>query len=139
MVDLPKVPVRLHSRSGVALVTLLFILMGAAFLTQVVPYRQILDSQRQVETARDQLASLEADNEVLAADVAALNTPEEIEKLARDKLGYVREGEVAYVVLDPPGAQTPQATASELPELPDKTWVDRVWDFLSGSDLNSTG
>ena len=60
MVDLPKVSMRMRSRSGVALVTLLFILMGAAFLTQVVPYRQILDSRRQVEAARAQLASLEA-------------------------------------------------------------------------------
>jgi len=139
MVDLPKVPVRMRSRSGVALVTLLFILMGAAFLTQVVPYRQILDSQRQVESARDQLASLEAQNEVLAADVEALNTPEEIERLARDKLGYVREGEVAYVVLDPPGAQAAQPAASDVPELSDKTWVDHIWDFITGGDLDSTG
>ncbi len=129
----------MRSRSGVALVTLLFILMGAAFLTQVVPYRQILDSRRQVETAREQLATLEVENEVLAADVAALNTPEEIERLARDKLGYVREGELAYVVLDPPGAQKARPAESELPELPDKTWVDRVWDFITGDDLNSTG
>ncbi|HLF44192.1 MAG TPA: septum formation initiator family protein [Acidimicrobiia bacterium] len=139
MVDLPKVPLRMRSRSGVALVTLLFILMGAAFLTQVVPYRQILDSRRQVEASRDQLASLEAQNEVLTADVEALNTPEEIERLARDKLGYVREGEVAYVVLDPPGAQAVQPEVSQLPELPDKTWVDHIWDFITGGDLDSIG
>ncbi|MEX2251750.1 MAG: septum formation initiator family protein [Acidimicrobiia bacterium] len=139
MVDLPKVPVSMRSRPGVALVTLLFILMGAAFLTQVVPYRQILDSRRQVEAARDQLASLEAENEVLSADADALKTPEEVERLARDKLGYVREGEVAYVVLDPPGAQASQPLAPELPELPEQTWVDRVWDFLTGGDLDSTG
>ncbi|MEX1125729.1 MAG: septum formation initiator family protein [Acidimicrobiia bacterium] len=139
MVDLPKVPVSMRSRPGVALVTLLFILMGAAFLTQVVPYRQILDSRRQVEAARDQLASLEAENEVLSADADALKTPEEVERLARDKLGYVREGEVAYVVLDPPGAQASQPVASKLPELPEQTWVDRVWDFLTGGDLDSTG
>jgi cell division protein FtsB len=129
----------MRSRSGVALVTLLFILMGAAFLTQVVPYRQILDSRRQVEAARDDLASLEAQNEVLAADVDALNTPEEIERLARDKLGYVREGETAYVVLDPPGARAVQPEVSQPPELSDKTWVDHIWDFITGGDLDSTG
>jgi cell division protein FtsB len=130
---------RMRSRSGVALVTLLFILMGAAFLTQVVPYRQILDSRRQVEAARAQLASLEAQNEVLAADVEALNTPEEIERLARDKLGYVREGEVAYVVLDPPGAETTGAPVPEAPQPPERTWVDHIWDFITGSDLDLTG
>jgi cell division protein FtsB len=129
----------MRRRSGVALVTLLFILMGAAFLTQVVPYRQILDSRRQVEAARDDLASLEAQNEVLAADVDALNTPEEIERLARDKLGYVREGETAYVVLDPPGARAVQPEVSQPPELSDKTWVDHIWDFITGGDLDSTG
>ena len=139
MVDLPKVPVRMRSRSGVALVTLLFILMGAAFLTQVVPYRQILDSQRQVEAAREQLSTLESQNEVLSADVEALNTPEEVERLAREKLGYVREGEVAYVVLDPPGAETEKTTVSVLPPPPDRTWVDRVWDFITGEDLHSSG
>ena len=34
----------LFRRPGAALATLLFLVMGAAFLTQVVPYRQILDS-----------------------------------------------------------------------------------------------
>jgi cell division protein FtsB len=130
---------KMRSRSGVALVTLLFILMGAAFLTQVVPYRQILDSQRQVEAARAQLAALESENEVLSADVEALNTPEEIERLARDKLGYVREGEVAYVVLDPPGAHTEELATDEVPAAQDKSWVDHVWAFITGSDLDSTG
>ena len=139
MDDFPQVTMRMRSRSGVALVTLLFILMGAAFLTQVVPYRQILDSRRQVETARQQLASLEAQNEILATDVEALNTPEEIERLARDKLGYVREGEVAYVVLDPPGAERAPTGESEPLEPPDRTWVDHIWDFVTGSDLDSTG
>ncbi len=130
---------RLKHRSGVALVTLLFILMGAAFLTQVVPYRQILDSRNQVQTAREQLAALESENEVLSADVASLNTPEEIERLAREKLGYVREGEVAYVVLDPPGAE---ATVEPVPTSEDssnRTWVEEIWDFITGSDLDSPG
>ena len=115
MVDLPEVPMKMRSRSGVALVTLLFILMGAAFLTQVVPYRQILDSQRQVDAAQEQLASLEAENEVLSAMSTPSTRPRRSRRLARDKLGYVREGEVAYVVLDPPGADTaPPLPASSL-------------------------
>ena len=74
-------------RPGVALVTLLFLLLGAAFIAQVVPYQQIIDSQRQVTAAQERLATLEADNAALQADAAALNTDEEIEKLAREKLG----------------------------------------------------
>ncbi len=124
-------------RPGAVLATLLFLVMGAAFLTQVVPYRQILDSQRQVNSARAQLAALEEDNEVLAADIAALQTDEEVEKLAREKLGYVRPGETAYIVLDPPGEATrpqPQTDNLVIPEK--RTWVDVLWDFVSGGDEN---
>jgi cell division protein FtsB len=116
--------------------TLLILVLGAAFLTQVVPYRQIVDSQRQVNEARATLAALEAENALLQADVVALDTEAEIEKLAREKLGYVRPGEVAYVVLDPPGT-VEEPRPEPLPEPEDKTWVDRIWEFLTGADLGS--
>jgi cell division protein FtsL len=122
-------------RPGVALVTLLFLLLGAAFLTQVVPYRQILDSQQQVTEAQARLTQLEDENTALQADVDALNTEAEIEKLAREKLGYVRPGETAFVVLDPPGSGQPVEEAEEPLVADDRTWVERIWDFVSGGDL----
>lgn len=122
-------------RPGMLIVTLLFLLIGAAFLTQLVPYQQILESKRQVETARADLNALEEENALLQADVEALQTDAEIEKLAREKLGYVRPGERAYVVLDPPGAEDDVAPDSSLAEIPEEqTWVDRVWDFITGAD-----
>ena len=125
-------------RPGAAITTLLFLLMGAAFLTQVVPTRQILDSQRQVNASRAQLAELTADNIRLEADVAALGTGAEIEKLAREKLGYVRPGETAYVVLDPPEGDRAPVSSPGLTELPERqTWVDQLWNFLTGADLES--
>ena len=127
--------VTLLRRPGALISTLLILLMGAAFLTQVVPYAQIVDSNHQVAEAEAQLAELETENAHLTADIEALQTDAEIEKLAREKLGYVRPGEIAYVVLDPPG--TPEDTASTTPDETetDKTWVDRVWEFISGEDL----
>lgn len=123
-------------RPGVLTATLLILLMGAAFVTQVVPYKQIVDSRRQVATAQAQLAELQADNATLQSDVDALQTPSEIEKLAREKLGYVRPGETAYVVLDPPGT-TDNESEPETPAEPveEKTWVDHVWEFVTGADL----
>lgn len=132
------VAVSLLRRPGVALVTLLFLLLGAAFLTQVVPYRQIIDSQRQVAAAQERLATLEKENEVLQAEVEALGSEEEIEKLAREKLGYVRPGETGYVVLDPPDSGTTTAEVEE-PHDEDRTWVDAIWEFLSGQDLGRSG
>jgi cell division protein FtsB len=126
-------------RPGIALVTLLFLLLGAAFLTQVVPYRQILDSRRQVATAQERLADLQKQNAALQADAEALNTDEEVEKLAREKLGYVRPGETAYVVLDPPGADDEAPAADEVEAQPELTWVDRLWEFVTGEDLEPGG
>lgn len=123
-------------RPGAALATLLILLMGAAFLTQVVPYRQIVDTQRQVAAARAELAALESENAELSADVSALQTDQEIEKLAREKLGYVRPGETAYVVLDPPGAEETEPVVAPAPP-EDRTWVETVWEFLTGADLSS--
>lgn len=124
----------LLKRPGAAIATLLIILMGAAFLTQVVPYRQIIDTQRQVAAARANLADLEAENADLQADVQALQTDAEIERLAREKLGYVRPGETAYVVLDPPGTEETPAAVTPEPEPVEKTWVDELWEFVSGAD-----
>ncbi len=125
-------------RPGLLVVTLLFLLIGAAFLTQLVPYQQILDSQRQVNAAKAQLSALEEENELLQADVDALHTDAEVEKLAREKLGYVRPGEKAYIVLDPPGTDGKPPPATNLDAFPEeKTWVDKVWDFLTGADQAS--
>lgn len=123
-------------RPGVAAVTVLFLLMGAAFLTQVVPYRQIVETQRQVATARAELAALESANAELQADVAALQTDAEIERLAREKLGYVRPGETAYVVLDPPGTEDVERAEPAPPPL-ERTWVEKLWEFITGADLRS--
>lgn len=122
-------------RPGIAILTLLILLMGAAFLTQVVPYGQIVESGRQVDDARARLAQLTAENEALQADVEALSTDAEIERLAREKLGYVRPGETAYVVLDPPGTPEEVQEQAPAPAVEEKTWVDRVWEFLTGADL----
>lgn len=124
-------------RPGAAIATLLILLTGAVFLTQLVPYGQIIDSRQAVADARTQLAGLETENAALQADVDALQTDAEIEKLAREKLGYVRPGETAYVVLDPPGTPDEVEEAPAPAAVVEKTWVDKVWDFLTGADIGS--
>jgi cell division protein FtsB len=127
---------RLFSRPGGLTAAALFLVIGAAFLTQVVPYRQIVDSRQQVEAAREHLERLTAENRRLETDVAALATDAEIERLAREKLGYVRPGETAYVVVDPPLSAMDPVEAPPADEIEDvRTWVDRIWDFLTGADV----
>lgn len=128
----------LFRRPGVALGTLLMLLTGAAFVTQVVPYNQIVQSQRDVAEARAELAELKGENAELQADVDALHTDSEVERLAREKLGYVRPGETAFVVVDPPGADSSDVESEQpAPEPAEKTWVDQVWEFVTGADVGS--
>ncbi|HLU30636.1 MAG TPA: septum formation initiator family protein [Acidimicrobiia bacterium] len=123
-------------RPAVALFTLALLVVGVAVLTNVVPYRQILDQNRQVEAAAAELESLQDENSMLTARRDALQTPVEIERLAREKLGYVRPGEVAYVVLEPPAVPTSTTVpAVEDQPVEDSTLLSAVWDFMTGADL----
>ena len=81
------------------------------------------------------LAELESENARLQEDVEALKTDTEVEKLAREKLGYVYPGETAYVVLDPPETGSDVEEPEPAPPAVEKTWVDHVWDFITGNDL----
>jgi cell division protein FtsB len=124
-------------RPAVILFTLALLLIGLAVFTNVVPYRQIVEQRRQLAASEAELNDLVEENTVLAAQRDALETPVEIERLAREKLGYVRPGEVAYVVLEPPKVPA-TATARTTPEPPpveDSSLFDTVWDFISGADL----
>lgn len=123
-------------RPAVALFTLALLVVGMAVLTNVVPYRQIVDQSRQVEAAAAQLDALQEENAMLTARRDALQTPVEIERLAREKLGYVRPGEVAYVVLEPPALPTSTTTpVVEEEAVEDSTLLSAVWDFVTGADL----
>jgi cell division protein FtsB len=125
-------------RSAVAVFTLALLVVGAAVVTNVVPYRQILEQRRQVAAASAELEHIREENAVLTAQRDALQTPVEVERLAREKLGYVRPGEVAYVVLQPPPSPTTATVPSDPAPSPveDESLLDTVWDFMSGADLS---
>ncbi|MEX0699714.1 MAG: septum formation initiator family protein [Acidimicrobiia bacterium] len=116
--------------------TLALLVVGLALVTAVIPFRQIIDQQRRVETAAAELEAITTENRLLESEVAALSTPEEIERLAREQLGYVMPGDIAYVVLEPGGDTTSTipmpVTESVPPEVP---WYKAIWNFFTGADL----
>jgi cell division protein FtsB len=116
--------------------TLALLIAGSGLVWAVIPFRQILDQQRRVEAAAAELATLERENRMLEDEVAALKTPAEIERLAREKLGYVMPGDVPYVVVEPPDdTDTTPAPQTTLPE--DVPWYRTIWEFFTGADLLS--
>ncbi len=112
----------------------------AVVLTNVLPLRQIIAQRRSVDLARQQLELLQEENARLEVLAAALKTDTEVERLARENLGYVREGEIAYQIVDPaePEAARPDRRHDDAGG-EEQTFLRQVWDFLTGADLVDAG
>jgi cell division protein FtsB len=102
---------------------ILALVVCALALTVVVPLRNYV-AQRQ------ELAAVSAQQEALAAEVDQLNrererlaNPAEIAVQARSRLGYVRPGDVPYVVQLPPGG----VGAGADPALDGIPWYRQLW------------
>ena len=92
-------------RVTVAAVVLL-VLLGAV-LAGSFPARQILAQRRATTEAQVRLDGLGADIGRLQGRVAALEQPDEIKRLARDKLDLVEPGQESYRVIFPPSGAVP--------------------------------
>ncbi len=108
--------------------TLVFFL--AVMLVGLVPFKQILNQRSAVTDAEDRLTALVNANEHLESEIAALETPVEIEGRAREDFGLVRPGEVAYIVVP----VEPEAEPVPVPADTSSSWFDAVVDFFTGRD-----
>jgi cell division protein FtsB len=116
---------------------LIALLALAVVVAGILPFRQVLAQRNAVDAAEEQLAAIEEENRLLEARIVALQSPEEVERLAREQFGLVRPGETGYVVITPPGEAVPEPEPE--PVSPDKPWWEDVWDFLTGRDLTEDG
>lgn len=107
----------------------------AIIVTNVFPFRVILAQETKVEVAQESLADLEAENAQLQNKIDALSTDTELERIARKDLGYVREGEIAYVITTPSDYVPVAEPTMVIPER--RPWWRVVADFLTGEDLVS--
>ncbi len=124
-------------RPAVTLVVIAVAVVLLAIVTNVVPFRQVVDQRAEVNRARDHLAALVAENATLTQQVAALETPIEIERIAREKLGYVRPGETAYVVIAPESEPEPMVAASDQQVTEEPSFLAKLWAYVTGADLVS--
>ena len=115
---------------------LALIIAGMAVITAVIPFRQILEQQARVDGASAELARINLENELLNGEVQALQTPEEIERLARENLGYVMPGETAYVVLEPEETLATNAVGPVPAEKEEVPWYRAIWNFFTGADMS---
>lgn len=118
-----------------AVVAVLLLVALAVVLTYVFPFRQILAQGRAVELAEEKLRVLKKENARLGELAEALQTPTEVERMAREDFGLVRPGEVAYVVVSPAEELEDRSAEEETGAPPQRRWWERGWDFLTGRDL----
>ena len=117
-------------------VLLLLLVAMAATLSGILPFRQIIAQGRAVDLAEEKLTALEAESARLSETARLLETPDEVERIAREEFGLVREGEVAYVVVTAPGAESFSPPTVDVTEAPRRHWWDPIVDYLTGSDLD---
>ena len=117
------------------------LLLGALTLTVsgILPFRQLVAQQRQIDRAGAQLEALSNENDRLEGEIAALQTDGEVERIARDQYGLVRPGEVGYVVVAPPGAGEEVRAPADTPATDERSLWERLWDFITGGDLDGDG
>lgn len=109
------------------------LLVLAVIVTNVFPFRVMLAQNSTVELAQAELAEIDAENAEMQRQIAALSTKTELERLARHDLGYVNEGEIAYVITAPRDYVPEIEVAPVLPER--RPWWKVIADFLTGEDL----
>lgn len=121
------------------LFTVVFV-VGGFVVTGVLPVREYLERGNDVEAAQIELDRLKVENGVLADDIDALYTGQEIERVAREQYGFVREGEIGYVVTTPEGLEpVPEVTQPVLPVVQRRSFLQRLWDFVTGNDQPNNG
>jgi cell division protein FtsB len=110
------------------------------FATGVLPVRDFLERENAVNAANEQLAEITAANALLADDVEALYSEEEVERIAREQYGFVRPGEVGYVVVLPDDLAADVAAVEPEPVVSDdRSILQMIWDFITGNDLAGDG
>ena len=129
-----------RSRWPTVLFLALLVSLGLV-VSGVLPIQQYLGRENQVNAALGNLAVIEARNAELAADVDALLTDQEIERVAREQYGFVREGEIGYVVIIPDAEESAVSTPVPVVPVVDEHpgFFERIWLFLTGDDVVNQG
>ena len=107
---------RVRRRRALLATVLLGLLLIAFLFAFVYPTRTFLRQREQISAAERRLEELQHQTGRLERENAKLNTPAEIERIAREQYGMARPGETPYVLL--PGAPSTTTPTSSTPTQP---------------------
>lgn len=118
--------------------TLILLLAAGLIALSVAPARELYKQWQETNQLERELAELRADNDKMREEIERLKTDAYIEQQARARLGLVKPGEQAYVIV-PPKQSAKEERAKREAELKakkkvekPKSWWDRVVDFFKG-------
>jgi cell division protein FtsB len=115
------------------------LLVGLAIvLAGVFPFRQLIAQERLVDNTRSKLDALIDENQLLQDQIDAVQSPAELERIAREEYGMARPGETTYIVELDGGPSSGEVTPVEA-EIDSRPPLQRFWDFLTGRDLVPDG
>ena len=120
------------------LIAVLLIVALAVTLAGIFPFRQILAQNRQVENSQNKLTALRQENEVIQQQIDDLMTDAGVEQMAREQLGMVEPGEIGVTIESPPGSELPEPLDPDA-SFDDRGFMQKLWDFLTGRDLERDG
>lgn len=138
----PRKPRRRAGRIGTVLFVVLLVIAGFV-VTGVLPVAEYVERGAKVAEAQAELDRLVEENGALADDIEALYTEQEVERIAREQYGFVRRGEISYVVIPSDDAEdvadsVAAATPISVVEV-DRSFLERIWDFVTGNDQSQDG
>jgi cell division protein FtsB len=128
----------IETRRGLGLggfLVLVGLVLVVVAVAGVFPFRQLLAQERAVDLAQAQLDALVDENLHLEQQIAALQTDEEVERLAREHFGLVMPGEVGYVAIVPDGVIDPVPAGRDITLERERPLWSRFWDFITGRDI----
>ena len=104
-------------------------LLGVMLLSALYPLRQYAAQDAHVNALVAQARALDAKIASLQKEQRLLESDAEIERIAREELGMVRPGEVAFAVVGgAPASAAQKSAAAPGPAAPHSTWYGRWWD-----------
>lgn len=101
--SVPRDRPRLTARAAV--LAAIVLALAAAL---VVPLRQYVDQRSSIAELERRVEQLQADRDRLATQVEKLRDPVYLERIARQCLGMVKPGEIAFVAVPEDGGPPPQ-------------------------------
>lgn len=112
------------------LVVSLLVLVGMCLVMLSGPLQSYWDGHGRVELLERKQEALAAEIERLEDRREALQDPTQIELLAREEQGFIRPGEVPFVVV-PPEADEASIARPGAVDAPDAPWYRRAWERVA--------